>query len=217
MLISTAQIRAARGLLNWSQSDLADRTGISATSIGSIENGNTHPREQTLVTIQRVLERAGVDFLPDQGVRVRQLQLRTFSGRQGFIDFYDDIYETLKADPGEVFVSSVDEREFVKWLGDYAERHIARMNEIKGVSYKILIREGDEYTPGASYAEYRWMPRDLFSSVPFYIYGGKSALLLFGPDVRVIVMDYPEIRDAFRIQFLDIWDRSVRVEEGEIA
>ncbi len=217
MLISTAQIRAARGLLNWSQSDLADRTGISATSIGSIENGNTHPREQTLVTIQRVLERAGVDFLPDQGVRVRQLQLRTFSGRQGFIDFYDDIYETLKADPGEVFVSNVDEREFVKWLGDYAERHIARMNEIKGVSYKILIREGDEYTPGASYAEYRWMPRDLFSSVPFYIYGGKSALLLFGPDVRVIVMNYPEIRDAFRIQFLDIWDRSVRVEEGEIA
>ncbi len=129
----------------------------------------------------------------------------------------DDIYETLKADPGEVFVSNVDEREFIKWLGEYAEKHIARMNDIKGVSYKILIRDGDEYTPGSSYAEYRWVSKDLFSSVPFYIYGGKSALLLFGPDVRVIVMDYPEIRDAFRVQFLDVWDRSVVVERGKVA
>jgi transcriptional regulator with XRE-family HTH domain len=215
MLISTAQIRAARGLLNWSQSDLADRTGISATSIGSIENGNTHPREQTLVTIQRVLERAGVDFLPDQGVRVRQLQLRTFSGRQGFIDFYDDIYETLKADPGEVFVSNVDEREFVKWLGDYRETHVDRMISLQRILYKILIREGDEFMPASSYARYRWMPKSLFSSVPFYVYGKKMALLLFGAEPTVILINAPEIADAYRVQFIDIWDRSKPVEHGD--
>ena len=43
MSISTAQMRGARGLLNWGQNDLSDRTGISTTSLGSIENGITIP------------------------------------------------------------------------------------------------------------------------------------------------------------------------------
>jgi transcriptional regulator with XRE-family HTH domain len=208
MPITTAQMRAARGLLNWSQSELADRTGISSTSIGSIENGHSQPREATLHVIQVTLQKSGIEFLPDQGVRLRSLEIQTFAGQQGFIDFFDDIYDTLRITPGEVLVSNVDEREFVKSLGDYADIHIKRMQEIPGVSYRILIREGDDYTPGSSYATYHWMPKEIFSSVPFYIYGDKAAIILFGADPKVVCLNYPEIAASYRLQFEDMWERS---------
>lgn len=217
MPITTAQIRAARGLLNWSQSELAERTGISTTSIGSIENENSQPRDATLHTIQRVFETTGIEFLPDQGVRLRALEIQTYTGEKGFVDFYDDVYQTLRATPGEVLVSNVDERDFIKWLGDFATVHIERMKALNGVKYRILVREGDDYTPGSGYALYRWMPKELFASVPFYIYGDKTAILLFGAELRVIVMSYPEIAQAYRVQFEDIWERSQIVQPLKVA
>ncbi len=213
MTITTAQIRAARGLLNWNQSELADRTGISATTIGTIEKGVTHPREDTIHAIQRVLEKSGVEFLGDYGVRLRALDIQTFTGQKGFHDFYDDVYETLKENPGEVVVSNVDERDFVKWLGAFKDTHIDRMKLLKDVTYRILIRNGDDFTPASAYAKYRWMPQDLFASVPFYVYGTKTAILLFGAEPRIICMMYPEISAAYRLQFDDIWNRSSPIHQ----
>lgn len=215
MTITTAQIRAARGLLNWTQSELADRTNVSSATIGAIEKGSAHPREETLHNIRLVLEKAGIDFLDDQGVRLRPLDIQTFTGQKGFFDFYDDIYETLKFSPGEVLVSNVDERDFVKWLGNFKQTHIERMENLQGVTYRILINDGDEFTPASSYAKYRWMPHDLFASVPFYIYSNKTAILLFGPEPRIICMNYPEISEAYRVQFEDIWARSAPVKSNK--
>lgn len=208
MSITTAQIRGARGILNWSQSDLADRTGISATSIGSIENGQSTPRASTLATIQKSFEDAGIEFIGMDGVKIRSGDVRVFSGKTGFLGFYDDIYHTLKDNPTEVLVSNVDERIFVKWLGDFKETHVERMKSIPGLQFKILIRSGDDYMPGGDYAEYRTMPKELFASVPFYAYGDKLAIMLFAGEPTIILMDYPAIAAAYRVQFYDMWDRA---------
>lgn len=214
MPITTAQIRGARGILNWSQSDLADRTGISATSIGSIENGQSTPRANTLQTIQKAFENAGIEFLGTDGVRLKTGDIRIFKGHNGLIDFYDDIYDAVKDGyEGELLVSNVDERQFIKHLGGYAETHIERMQKlVNKVSYKILIREGDNYIPGSSYAEYRWIPRDLFSSVPFYVYADKLAIILFDAEITIIKMEYPSIAEAYRVQFADMWRRATPTE-----
>ena len=45
------QIRAARALLDWSQSDLADKAGLSQTGIARIENGTNQPNSSTLEKI----------------------------------------------------------------------------------------------------------------------------------------------------------------------
>lgn len=216
MSITTAQIRGARGILNWSQADLSERTGISATSIGSIENGLTTPRNSTLLNIQKTFETAGIEFIGTEGVRVRTGHVRVFSGREGLIEFYDDIYNTLKNFEGNVLVSNVDERKFVTALGSYADVHIKRMKELsQNIRYKILIREDDNYTPGADYAEYRGLPRELFASVPFYLYDNKLAIIQFERDVTVIVLNYPAVADAYRIQFADMWDRGNPLESAQ--
>lgn len=211
MSITTAQIRGARGILNWSQQDLAQRTGISATSIGSIENGQTTPRESTITTIRKTLETAGIEFIGMDGVRQRSGDVIIFHGRTGFWDFYEDIYETAKQEPGEILVSNADERLFEKWIDpENFAKHVNRMRETRGVSYKILVKEGDSHlvaTP--DYAEYRWMPKDQFNSmVPFYVYGKKLAILLFSAEPTVILLKYPAVAEAYRVQFAGIWKNS---------
>lgn len=207
MSITTAQIRGARGLLDWSQAELSRRTGISTTSIGNIESGNTQARESTLLTIRKAFENAGIEFIGKEGVRTQIGDVRVYEGNDGFREFFDDIYITAKNDGGEILVSNVDERVFLKHLGDYAFIHSARMKDIENLSYKIMIREGDDYLPASTeYAvEYRAINKEQFSSVPFYIYGKKLAIILFSPEPTVIVLNYQAVAVAYTAQFEAMW------------
>lgn len=63
-LITGSQIRAARGILNWSVRDLADRTGLSTGTLRRIEahDGYNKGAAPALVLIKDALSAAGVDF-----------------------------------------------------------------------------------------------------------------------------------------------------------
>jgi DNA-binding XRE family transcriptional regulator len=69
-MISTAQIRAARGLLKWTQAILAHKAALSTVTLNMIENEAVRPRDSTLVAIQAALEAGGVEFLEEDGVAV---------------------------------------------------------------------------------------------------------------------------------------------------
>lgn len=212
-------MRGARGLLNWSQSELSKRTNISTTSIGNIEAGNTQPRESTLKLIRQAFENAGIEFIGTEGMRMRSDIIRIFEGRDGFWEFYEDIYDTIRNDPGEVLVSNVDERDFERWLDpENLHKHVGRMQKIKGLRYKILIREGDmHFLATPDYCEYKWIPKQLFVSVPFYVYGQKLAILLFKEQPKVILLDNPAISEGYRSQFKAIWDISMTPTAQEKA
>lgn len=68
-MLTPAQIRAARALISWKQTDLAAASGVSEMSIKNIERGSTDPRSSTLQSIQSALEKAGVIFLDPGNVR----------------------------------------------------------------------------------------------------------------------------------------------------
>ena len=72
-MITTAQIRAGRGLLKWTQATLAHQAAISAVTLYLIENETARPRPGTLLAIRQALERAGVRMLEagGRGVGVR--------------------------------------------------------------------------------------------------------------------------------------------------
>lgn len=204
-MITTAQIRGARGVLNWSQTDLADRAGLSSTSIGSIENGLSNPRDSSIGAVQKAFEEAGIEFLANDGLRRKSGRINFFRGRQGFIDFYQDIYNTAVLSPGTFLVNNVDERQFLKWGKDILEPHSVRMRELGTVKYKILVQEGD-FNFVASYAEYRWLPASLFSSVAFYVYGEKLAIILFEEEPEILVLEYTSVTEAYRRQFEAMWE-----------
>lgn len=61
-MITPAQIRAARALINMKQADLAEAAGLSLGTVNNIEREISDPRVSTLTALRRVLENAGVSF-----------------------------------------------------------------------------------------------------------------------------------------------------------
>jgi transcriptional regulator with XRE-family HTH domain len=70
--MTSDQSRAARGLLDWSQAELAARSNLSESTIRDYEKGRRVPSINNLAAIRRALEAAGVEFIDgDQpGVRL---------------------------------------------------------------------------------------------------------------------------------------------------
>lgn len=64
-MLTAGQIRAARGLLDWSQQKLADTTKLSVQTIKRMEGprGPEGSTEANVDAVQRALERAGIIFL----------------------------------------------------------------------------------------------------------------------------------------------------------
>ena len=64
-IIFAAKIRASRGLLNWSQGELAERAGVSKQSVTRIENGTMDPRFSTITALYQAIRSAGVVLADD--------------------------------------------------------------------------------------------------------------------------------------------------------
>ena len=73
-MITSAQIRAARGMLDWSRTDLAAKSGVGFSSMMRLESAEGVPGAQfkTLEAIQKAFEKAGIEFIgtPESGAGV---------------------------------------------------------------------------------------------------------------------------------------------------
>ncbi len=65
--MTPAQCRAARGLLDWTQQKLADAAGIGVSTAISFERSWRVASPATIQAIQRALEAAGIEFIPENG------------------------------------------------------------------------------------------------------------------------------------------------------
>lgn len=74
-VVTSSQIRSARGALGWSASLLAERAGLSLRTIqtGESDGGETKIRKSSLLALVSVLEDAGIEFIgtPDDGPGIR--------------------------------------------------------------------------------------------------------------------------------------------------
>jgi DNA-binding XRE family transcriptional regulator len=74
---SARQCRAARALLDWSQKQLAERSGVARKTIADHEAATRQLRYRTRVDITEAFERSGVEFIwsggsGGEGVRLLQ-------------------------------------------------------------------------------------------------------------------------------------------------
>ena len=74
-MITSAQIRAARGLLDWSRRELAEKSGVGFSSLLRLESFEGIPSSnvKTLEALKKAFEDAGVEFTgtPDSQAGVR--------------------------------------------------------------------------------------------------------------------------------------------------
>jgi transcriptional regulator with XRE-family HTH domain len=215
-IITPAQCRAARALLNWSQPELAERCDIHVQTISNFEKETSSPSKTTLEKISLILQSANIEFIGQDGVRQRTSNMTTHHGQTGYWDFYEDIYKTVKEEGGDVFVCNVIEDVFTNWLT--TERtlvHKRRMHDLLRdikIDLRILVRDGDTHFAIPEVGTYRWTQKERFADIPYYIYGKKVAIILFEEhDVNVYVINNPKVAAAFKKQFKVIWDQSIEI------
>ena len=76
-MATVEQLRAARALLGWSQTELASRAGLSLPTVKRVEGGfGPNVSDEARSKLQQALEAAGLEFLEEngagQGVRFRK-------------------------------------------------------------------------------------------------------------------------------------------------
>jgi len=205
-MISLQQIRAARGLLNWSQAKLAKSCGISDTGMYNIDRGLSKPRATTLEKMQNLFESQGVEFLSGNGVRMcdEVFNVEVYEGEDLYYRYRQDILNTLKTYGGDAGHIATDEQPYMSSskLRQSLFNYYCEFRKY-GFSERILLAEGvmERYGP-PDCVTYRWCSKELASQAGISVYGNKYGIFL--PD-KIVTIESKNIAEKFFKQFAANW------------
>jgi transcriptional regulator with XRE-family HTH domain len=219
-MITGRQIRAARGLLRWSCPELADKAGLTRETINKIEADAIQPREGTMDDLLSVFDRHGVEFTENEGVRIKPHGVEVLVGQAGLQQFFNNVHAHVRDHGGKIVQLGIDENLFWAMGKEFSEAHRKRMaklvQERKDIQVQAILSHGDTNFIASDYNHYRWISKDIFAPVPFYIYGPTLAVMDFHtiPAPTIVVLKFPAITEAYRKQFTAFWELS---EEPDVA
>jgi transcriptional regulator with XRE-family HTH domain len=208
--ITSRQIRAARGLVGWSQSDLALSAGLSRSTIAAIEKESGNPTQDIISRIRTVLESNRVEFLPQEGVRIRHPAISEDDAPDANRRLLDDIYFVasrykLQRGTNEILIFGLRAEEDAQdSVGDdFLTTHLERLKEA-GLQEKILCGP-DARTFIAPRAAYRRLAELDLSQNTVHIYADRVAIVHWRPKEFVITIESEPIASALRSMFNLLW------------
>lgn len=208
MTIKVSQIRAARALLNWSQKDLAERSGVSEVSIINYENEKRTPHQNTLGKILQAFELAGVIFTKN-GLEMKEDAVTVIEGDGWYVRLLDDVYYSLMDEKGaELLLICADDKMSPPEVND-------RYRKIRnsGIRMRQLVEDGNTYLMGPL-KEYRYMPKERFKNYVSLIYGGKVAVCT-DANTKALVFKDPLLAETWTNLFDVMWDVLKQPEKSE--
>ena len=203
-MIDAIQLRAARAMLDWKTSDLAEMSGVALNAINKIERSKVLGRRDTMEKLQKVFEGAGLEFLPDSGVRMKNRIVITYAGEDCFKNLMVDVYETLQSTGGEFLVAHLEEGLAKQSLNEDFMREQIHKRKETNISCRMLVR-ADDPNLVPPYDTYRAIPDEFFSPYPFCMYGSKLALVSWKPSPQVIIIDDERFAESARKLFEIAW------------
>lgn len=210
-MITAAQLRAARGLVDWTRNELAKAANVSPETIKNIEHGIFRPQEETSERIIRTFAARNVVFTEGEGVKISKELVRTFVGQKGYVEFLEDICETMAAG-GYTYQFNFSDSIFANYGGGYSKIYAERMAGVSSLDARCLVPEGDSNFP-VKHCKYRWLSRAYKDSIPYFIYNNKNIFLTSGEGEELtLVSIYSEsLAKAYRHQFEIFWEKSEQI------
>jgi transcriptional regulator with XRE-family HTH domain len=204
-IISPLQCRAGRAILNMTRHDLAELSSVSAGMIGTFETENGEPRLHNLEMLRLALESAGVEFLDNDGVRVRRDSIRTYEGKNIHRQLLDEIYHDLRDIGGEILIKGLTEKEWES-ADDKAflTNHLDRLMKAN-VTERILISEEDNIFVAPKHW-YRQIPNKYFALHTQWMFHNKIATVTWGDIEKLIIIESPSLYISEVRTFNCIWD-----------
>jgi len=135
--ISASQIRAARGLLHWTQDELADKAKVSRATVQAIENGDTKKtgkasvRTTKIRAIYKTLKDHGIEFLEGDGVRRQPEGLKDFTGYDSCDRFFEHVEAVIKEKGGDLICSINHQDMLTKTTGSTERTNLERLEQLQ--------------------------------------------------------------------------------------
>ena len=214
MRLTGSQIAAAISLVGMTREALCKEAAIAKNTLIKILNNDTAAyRENTISKIRDILETHGVEFLPGEGVRRKSAAVDILTGSEGLQQFFNGVHEYASLHGGTIVMFGIDETTFIKTITpEFSQDYLKRMTEVsrKRPDLKVLsiVCEGDTNFCASEYNEYRWISKDVFQAVPFYIYGETLAIMDFetAPGPTIMLLKSRAITNAYSKQFQAFWN-----------
>jgi len=195
-------------LLGWSIEDLVAKTGVNRITIRQIEGDEVQPQEKTLSRLFSEFDKQGIEFQPDEGIKIRKQEARTYSGKSGYRQLVEHMYETLKGG-GVIRQFNYGDPRYAPYEEAFIAEHIKRMSAVKGLDGKVLEQNGETPNP-VSYCDYRVLDKKFEDMNPWYLYDDYIVLSLFetGGKREFITIHSKLLAERYMKEFDIFWNLS---------
>lgn len=190
-------IRGARGILGWSQPEVAEKTGLSLQAVRNAEEG-VEVKQSTKNALTLLYLAEGFEFTAE-GISKSNVSSYVLPS---YLDLLDDVSKTIQPG-GEVLKHCVDDRR----SDDATKEKVNQMREA-GIKERLTISEENDFIAGDP-DDYRKIPKDYFAeSEVTVMYADKIAFFV---QSQVLVIRSEYLSRIFRKQFEYWWKTGVPV------
>lgn len=206
-MITIEQCRGARGLLGWTQQDLADASGLSKTAINNFEKGHSDIKAESLRAIRLAFESGNIEFIGREGVSKKTDTVRILRGTTALNELLEDIHKTLENRHGDILISYADQGMASRITTQKLFAHIDFLKNNK-IRERIICFEDCKQILSPT-DEFRWALKETsrFGTTTF-IYGDKVAFELWDRST-IIVTNCLEASKTERDRFEEIWQSAI--------
>ena len=210
------QLAAGIALTKKTAREFAEEANVAPMTLSRVLNSEELLRNMRADTRERLdtcFAMHDVEFI-DGGVRISQQTTIVLSGKEGFAEFRQRVLKEARAGNADICVYNLDERDFDKWgEGEVNETYRTEMAEIRkndpNMKFRCLVKEGDKHLSAARHSDYRWVSTEIFSGIPYYIYGNNAASLIFTEEnCDIIIIRIPKYIEEKRKLFNKMWENA---------
>lgn len=213
-MITITQIKAARALLGWTQSDLAKEAGLSLPAINNIERSLVSPRKETLKAIETALCNGGVAFIDQSGVQLQppELDMRIIEGAEWLKEYDEFLFSNINSPEDQLDLFSCDEEQWIIHGSTTNARYYEHKAKVK-FKERIIIPRSQKFVTNAREV-YRLYNDNAFGETSWQLFGPYIANILWIKR-QVLIIESPALAKTQRVLFDDLWENATPLNDKQ--